>query len=301
MRWPRSGASSATPSGRWVTMAAAAPLAGRWRVLAAEGDSSLPVPEPRVARFERMGFGMFVHWGTYSVLGRHEWAMEMEGIPWSEYAPLAQQFKPRPNAAREWARLAKRAGMKYMVMTTKHCEGFCNFDTKFTDYCAPRQGPGRDLVKEYVEAARAEGLRVGFYYCLMDWHHPDGARCAEDEDARRRFIEYGHGQIRELCSNYGKIDILWYDVPWPLDADGWESRKMNRMVRKLQPDILINNRSGLPEDFGTPEQQERWLVPLLEGEIRRQVDAGRKGRGFLLTTASPITPPINEIKAASAR
>jgi alpha-L-fucosidase len=145
--------------------------------------------------------------------------------------------------------------MKYMVMTTKHCEGFCNFDTKFTDYCAPRQGPGRDLVKEYVEAARAEGLRVGFYYCLMDWRHPDGARCAEDEDARRRFIEYGHGQIRELCSNYGKIDILWYDTPWPLDAERWESERMNEMVFGLQPDIVVNNRNGLVGDFRTPEQK----------------------------------------------
>ena len=89
--------------------------------------------------------------------------------------------------------------MKYMVMTTKHHEGFCNFDTKLTDYCAPKQGPGRDLVAEYVEAARAEGLRVGFYYSLMDWHHPDGARCATDEAARRRFVDYIHGQIRETA------------------------------------------------------------------------------------------------------
>ncbi len=92
-----------------------------------------------------------------------------------------QTFKPKPNAARAWAKLAKQAGQKYMVMTTKHHEGFCQFDTKLTDYCAPKQGPGRDLVAEYVEAARAEGLRVGFYYSLMDWHHPDGARCATDE------------------------------------------------------------------------------------------------------------------------
>jgi alpha-L-fucosidase len=125
-------------------------------------------------------FGMFIHWGLYSVLGRHEWVMENEGIPVSEYEKLAPQFKPKPNAARDWAKLAKRAGMKYMVMTTKHHEGFCNFDTKLTDYCAPKQGPGRDLVREYVEAARAEGLRVGFYYSLMDWHHPDGANCKND-------------------------------------------------------------------------------------------------------------------------
>jgi len=216
-----------------------------------------PNHEKRIQWWREAKFGMFVHWGLYSVLGRHEWAMEVEGIPVSEYEQLAKQFKPKPNAARAWAALAKKAGMKYMVMTTKHHEGFCQFDTKLTDYCAPKQGPGRDLVKEYVEAARAEGLRVGFYYSLMDWHHPDGARCATDEAARRRFVDYIHGQIRELMTNYGKVDILWYDVNWPLDAKGWESQKMNDMVFQLQPDILVNDRNGLPGDFGTPEQEVR--------------------------------------------
>jgi alpha-L-fucosidase len=200
-------------------------------------------------------FGMFIHWGLYSVLGRHEWVMENEGIPVSEYEPLAKQFKPKPNAARDWARLAKAAGMKYMVMTTKHHEGFCHFNTATTDYCSPKQGPGRDLVKEYVDAARAEGMRVGFYYSLMDWHHPDGARCAEDEAARKRFVEYIHTHLRELLTNYGKVDVLWYDVSWPLDAKGWESERMNKMVFDLQPDIIVNNRNKLAGDFSTPEQR----------------------------------------------
>jgi len=198
-------------------------------------------------------FGMFIHWGLYSVLGRHEWVMENEGIPVSEYQELAKRFTPKPNAARDWAKLARRAGMKYMVMTTKHHEGFCLFDTKYTSYCAPKQACGRDLVKEYAEAARAEGLRVGFYHSLMDWHHPDGARCADDEAAHKRFVEYIHGQVRELCAY--KPDILWYDVAWPLDAEGWESLKMNRMVRGLLPDVIINNRAKVPEDFDTPEQR----------------------------------------------
>jgi len=200
-------------------------------------------------------FGMFIHFGLYSQHQRHEWAMETEAIPIGEYLPLAKQFNPKPGFARAWAKLAKAAGMKYMVMTTKHHEGFCNFDTKLTDYCATKQGPKRDLVREYVEAARAEGLHVGLYYSLMDWHHPDGAKCKTDEAARRRFVDYIHGQVNELMSNYGKIDILWYDVPWPLDAKGWESVEMNKMVRKLQPDIIINNRSKIPEDFDTPEQR----------------------------------------------
>jgi alpha-L-fucosidase len=111
------------------------------------------------------------------------------------------------------------------------------------------------MVREYVEAARAEGMRVGFYYSLMDWHHPDGARCATDEAARRRFVDYTHGLIREIMTNYGKVDVLWYDVAWPLDAQGWESERMNEMVFKLQPEIIVNNRNKLPGDFSTPEQK----------------------------------------------
>jgi alpha-L-fucosidase len=218
--------------------------------------------ERRLKWFRDMRFGMFIHWGLYAQLGRHEWVMNRERIPIDEYEKLADTWKPKPNCARDWAKLAKQAGMRYMVMTTKHHEGFCLWDTKMTGYNAAKHGPGRDLVAEYVEAARAEGMRVGFYYSLMDWHHPDGAKCKKDEAARRRFVDYTHGLVRELCTNYGKLDILWYDVNWPLDAEGWESAKMNAMVRKLQPDIIINNRSGLPEDFGTPEQH---ITPEKEG------------------------------------
>ena len=200
-------------------------------------------------------FGMFIHFGVYSTIARHEWVMEDEAIPIDQYTAHAANFHPAPNCPRAWARLAKAAGMKYMVMTTKHHEGFCNFDTKLTTYSAPHCGPGRDVVREYVEAARAEGLRVGFYYSLMDWHHPDGARCATDEEARRRFVDYTHGLIRELMTNYGKIDVLWYDVSWPLDANGWESVKMNDMVFQLQPEIIVNNRNKLQGDFSTPEQR----------------------------------------------
>jgi alpha-L-fucosidase len=246
--------------GAGVAAAAAGPALATAQ---APTPSSEPTESPAVIadRARRMQwwhearFGMFVHWGLYSVLGRHEWVMENEGYSVAEYEPLARRFIPKPNAARDWARLARQAGQKYMVMTTKHHEGFCLFDTKTTSYCAPRQAAGRDLVREYVDAARAEGLRVGFYYSLMDWHHPDGARCEKDEAARRRFVDYIHAQIRELMTNYGKIDVLWYDVAWPLDAEGWESKRMNEMVFSLQPDIIVNNRNKLPGDFGTPEQR----------------------------------------------
>jgi alpha-L-fucosidase len=228
-------------------------LAGAVKVAsAAAGDADR---ERRMKWWHEARFGMFIHWGLYSTLGRHEWAMENEAIPVAEYQQFAKTFKPQPNAARAWAKLARQAGQKYMVMTTKHHEGFCMFDTKLTDYSAPKQGPGRDLVAEYVEAARAEGRRVGFYYSLMDWHHPDGARCANDEDARRRFVDYTHGLIRELLTNYGKVDVLWYDVSWPLDAQGRETDRMNEMVFQLQPEIIVNNRNKLQGDFATPEQK----------------------------------------------
>ncbi len=231
--------------------------------MSANGQSP-PDQERRLAWFRAARFGMFIHWGLYSQFGRHEWVMNRERIPVAEYEKLAQTWKPRLNAARTWARLARQAGMRYMVMTTKHHEGFCLFDTRHTDYNAVKCGPGRDLVAEYVEAARAEGLRVGFYYSLMDWHHPDGARCKVDEAARRRFVDFTHGVVRELCTNYGRIDILWFDVNWPLTPEEWEAPQLIAMVRELQPDIIINNRTGLPEDFGTPEQH---IIPEKGGRM----------------------------------
>ncbi len=247
-----------------ATMASlgAAPFVSAQTAVAAPGiphpaEPVAPTPDQvrRMKWWHEAKFGMFIHFGLYSQHARHEWAMEDEAIPIGEYMALDKQFIPAPGSARAWAKLARAAGMKYMVMTTKHHEGFCNFDTKLTDYCAPKQAPGRDLVREYVEAARAEGMRVGFYYSLMDWHHPDGARCATDEAARQRFVAYTHGLICELMTNYGKVDILWYDVAWPLDAQGWESERMNKMVFDLQPDIIVNNRNHLTGDFSTPEQK----------------------------------------------
>ncbi|MEI6085544.1 MAG: alpha-L-fucosidase [Verrucomicrobiota bacterium] len=219
------------------------------------GQSKIRDRQRRIAWWQQARFGMFVHWGLYSQIGRHEWVMNRERIPIAEYEKFADTWKPAPRPMREWARLAKAAGMKYMVMTTKHHEGFCLWDSKITDYNAMQHGPHRDLVREYVEACREFGLKIGFYYSLMDWHHPDGARCALNEPARQRFCKFTQALVRELMTNYGKIDILWYDVPCPLNTPvRWESRKMNAMARRLQPDILINNRSQLPEDFGTPEE-----------------------------------------------
>jgi len=216
--------------------------------------ASTPDQQRRMKWWHEAKFGMFIHFGLYAARGRHEWDMEDEAVPILEYQKLTAGFNPAPGSARKWAQLAKAAGMKYMVLTSKHHEGFCNWDTKLTNYNAVQFGSKRDVIREFVEAARAEGLRCGFYYSLMDWHHPDGARCQTDPAARRRFVDYTHGLIRELMTNYGKIDILWYDVSWPLDAAGWESEKMNQMVFSLQPDIIVNNRNRLAGDFSTPEQ-----------------------------------------------
>ena len=210
-------------------------------------------------------YGMFVHWGLYAFHGRNEWVQAIEGIPVREYERLMDRFNPKERPAREWARLARDAGMKYMVMTTKHHEGFCLWDTALTSYNS-KTACGRDLVREYVAACREFGLKIGFYYSLMDWHHPDGARCAYDPAARERFLDFTHGLVRELMTKYGKIDILWYDVSRPFASyEGWESLAMNQMARKLQPHIIINNRSKLPEDFSTPEGR---------------VEAAESGRGW---------------------
>ncbi len=209
----------------------------------------------RMAWWREARFGMFVHFGLYALIGRNEWAMSLENYPIAEYEKLAQQFNPKPGAPREWAKLAKAAGMKYMVLTTRHHDGFSLWDSKVNPYNSVNIGPKRDIVREFVDACREFDLRIGFYSSLMDWHHPDGGRAAYDREARARFTAYVKGLNRELMTQYGKIDVLWYDVALPMETwEGWDSLTMNQMVRELQPDIILNNRSRLDEDFGTPEE-----------------------------------------------
>jgi len=209
--------------------------------------------EERMKWFRDARFGMFIHWGLYSLIGRHEWVMNTEHMSAEEYTKLGPKWQPRPNAAREWARLAKNSGMRYMVMTTKHHDGFCLFDSKVTDFNSVKYGPKRDLVAEFVEAARTEGLGVGLYYSTMDWRHKDGD--PKSKAALNRFVTWTHGLIDEIMTNYGKIDIMWYDTTWPLTARTLRSKSLNARIRRMHPDIVINNRSGTDEDFGTPEQQ----------------------------------------------
>lgn len=209
--------------------------------------------------FEEARFGMFIHWGAYSVLGRGEWAANRERIPFAEYRDkYAKKFKAEEFNPRGWARLAKTAGMKYVVLTTRHHDGFALWNTATSEFNAKKIGPRRDLVAEFAEGVRAEGLKVGFYYSGADWYHPDYPDAYardwpawSDEAARLRFVAYYREQVRELMSNYGRVDILWYDGCLPCPLDG---RETNEMVYRLQPEILINERLGEPFDYRNCEQ-----------------------------------------------
>jgi len=237
-------------------------------------------------------FGMFIHWGLYSEAARHEWVKSNEGLTNEQYQKYFDMYNPDLFNPKAWAKEAKAAGMKYAVLTTKHHEGFCMFDSKYTDYKATNTGAKRDLVREYVDAFRAEGLRVGFYYSLLDWHHPDYtmdnvhplvksdgsdanyARLNKGRDMAK-YREYLRNQITELLTNYGKIDILWVDWSWDKKdrglhgkgPDDWGSVELLKMIRKLQPGIIVNNRLGLEDysdggDFETPEQvSPQELIP----------------------------------------
>ena len=209
----------------------------------------------RMAWWREARFGMFIHIGLYTALGRNEWAMAFENWPAEAYEELAGRFCVKPDAADEWVCLAKAAGMKYAVLTTRHHEGFCLWDSKVNPFNSMNYGPKRDIVREFVDACRKHGLRIGFYSSLMDWHHPDGGIAAYDSAARKRFQDYLQALNEELLTGYGPIDILWYDVPCPMQShEGWNSLERNQRLRAIQPNIIINDRSLLPEDFGTPEE-----------------------------------------------
>ncbi|VAX19115.1 alpha-L-fucosidase [hydrothermal vent metagenome] len=212
-------------------------------------------PDERIAWWQQARFGMFIHWGLYSIPARGEWMFYQEHIPIKEYAKLADEFNPKDFHPEEWVALAKAAGMKYIVITTRHHDGFCLFDSKVSDFTAPKSAAGRDFIAEFVKACRDADMPFGFYYSLVDWRFPGtiphGTR--EDDSVYKEMVDQAHSQIRELLTNYGKVDILWYDMLMPYDPVLWRSEELNAMARKLQPDILINDRAGVPGDFTTPE------------------------------------------------
>src|SRR5512133_3533588 len=244
----------------------------------------------RMAWWTDARFGMFIHWGLYALPARHEWVKNQERLTNEQYQKYFEEFNPDLYNPKEWARMAKEAGMKYVVLTAKHHEGFCLFDSKFTDYKATNTPFGRDIIKEYVEAFRAEGLKVGFYYSLIDWHHPDYtvdsnhpqrqgsdtayARLNKGRDMSK-YREYMKNQVRELLTNYGEISIIWFDFSFPgkngKGHDDWDSENLLKLARSLQPGIIVDDRLDLRDveggwDFTTPEQVKVSKWPEVNGK-----------------------------------
>jgi alpha-L-fucosidase len=235
-------------------------------------------------------FGMFIHWGLYALPARHEWVKNAERMTNDQYQKYFEMFNPDMWDPHEWAKMAKAAGMKYVVLTAKHHEGFCMFDSRFTDYKSTNTPYGKDIVKEYVEAFRAEGLKVGFYYSLLDWHHPDYtidsnhpqrqtsdsayARLNKTRDMSK-YREYVKNQVKELLTNYGEISIIWFDFSFPgkngKGHDDWDSENLLKMVRSLQPGIIVDDRLDLDDvaggwDFTSPEQVQVSKWPERDGK-----------------------------------
>lgn len=233
--------------------------------------------------FVRDRLGLFVHWGIYALPARGEWIKSRECISDDDYQRYFDHFDPDLYDPKVWAQEARNAGMKYFVVTSKHHDGFCLWDSALTDYKAPNTPAGRDLLQPMVEAFRAAGLKVGFYHSLIDWHHPefpidglhpmrDDVEFRESQKSRdiRKYVEYLHGQARELLTQLGKIDIMWYDFSYPHSDWGWskgkgkedwQSEKLMAMTRELQPHVIVNDRMDIGGDFKTPEQYQPrgWL------------------------------------------
>ena len=206
--------------------------------------------------FTKARYGLFIHYGLYSLLERGEWVWNREESPREEYKSLAARFTAKDFDAARLCRMAVDAGMHYVVLTTMHHEGFRLYPTALSDFhIGNSAAAGHDLVAETIAAARKHGLRVGLYHSLNNWYdQPDSVAALESKDAYEKFIAATHERIRELVTRYNPIDILWYDGWWPFNAEGWQAEKMNAMVRAIQPHILFNGRNGLPGDFATPEQ-----------------------------------------------
>lgn len=244
----------------------------------------------RLAWWTNDRFGMFIHFGLYSLPARHEWVQTKEKIGNGDYRKYFDNFNPDLFNPKDWAKKAKEAGMKYAVLTAKHHEGFSLFDSKFTDFKATNPAINKDLVKEFVEAFRAEGINVGLYYSLIDWHHPDftidskhslrpadTTQYAKLNNGRNmnRYREFLFNQVQELLTNYGKIDILWLDFSYPekygKSNKDWDSPRLVSLARKLQPGIIIDDRADLKEyqggwDFVTPEQFKVKKWPEIDGQ-----------------------------------
>ena len=227
--------------------------------------------EKRMQWFVQARFGMFIHWGLYAVPARGEWVRSNERMPEEKYMPFFREFDPSAADPKAWVQAAKEAGMGYVILTAKHHDGFCLFDSELTDFKSTNTPMGRDIVREFLEAGREAGLKVGLYYSLIDWHHPDfphyGDRyhpmrsdpaASNEERDFERYLAYMHGQVKELCTRYGRLDVLWFDFSYnQLRGEAWRANELADMVRTLQPGILLNNRLEVSgEGFGSLAQGE---------------------------------------------
>ncbi len=227
--------------------------------------------EKRMQWFVQARFGMFIHWGLYAVPARGEWVRSNERMPEEKYMPFFREFDPSAADPKAWVQAAKEAGMGYVILTAKHHDGFCLFDSELTDFKSTNTPMGRDIVREFLEAGREAGLKVGLYYSLIDWHHPDfphyGDRyhpmrsdpaASNEERDFERYLAYMHGQVKELCTRYGRLDVLWFDFSYnQLRGEVWRANELADMVRTLQPGILLNNRLEVSgEGFGSLAQGE---------------------------------------------
>jgi len=207
-------------------------------------------------------YGLFVHWGVMSLPARGDWIMQREHIPVAEYERLGERLTAEAWDPAAQAELARRAGMRYGVLVTRHHDGFCLWDTETDHFKATNTPAGRDLVAEWVDAFRAAGLRTGLYYSLLDWRAEAYWRGPYgDPEGWAAFREHVHAQLSELLTGYGEIATLWYDGFWPHSGEAWGSLELEAMARELQPGILVNDRSGIPGDFSTPEQSISVLPP----------------------------------------
>lgn len=225
-----------------------------------ESADFLHAGEQDMQRWREMKFGLFIHWGPVSLKGTEiSWSRGGErrgrggkgNIPVEEYDNLYKQFNPVKFNADEWVQIARDAGMKYLVFTSKHHDGFSMFDSKLTDYDIMASPYGKDICKQLADACHKQGLQLGWYYSPRDWYHPDFAT-----QHHQKYLDFYMGQLRELCTNYGKVDILWFDgLDSPRQLWGETPKDSFSMLRSLQPHIILNNRGGLPGDFDTPEQR----------------------------------------------
>ena len=239
--------------------------------------------------FQHDRFGLFIHWGLYSLPARHEWIKNYESITDEDYEKYFKFFDPDLYDPKLWAQAASDAGMKYFVITTKHHEGFCLWDSDLTDYKITKTPYGKDALAPMVEAFREKDMKIGFYHSVIDWHHPQYTldrlhplRNKPEHHAKfegrdlSKYADYLHGQTRELLTRFGKVDILWYDFSvtpteqWPgKGKNEWRSEELLKMIRSLQPEIVINDRLDVDEkgkqcldqDVKTPEQFQprKWV------------------------------------------